>query len=294
MGMVSARSDWSGNESLLVFKSGPFAGHHALDALAYDPGAFHVHPDANHFVLFGGGEWLIRDDGYGGKSTAQHNTLVVDGRGQLGEGGHDFNPAPALAARADPKILEARSTPALDRISADAAGAYPASLGLEQAVRHVLFLKPDVLIVLDDVKASKAQPLELRFHPEHAATRLPGDVFVARGAKTSLRIAPLTQDGVIATYKETNALDERQGDDGLLRSVRLNRTAAAWRNAVALSWGSTPEIVTLTRVADVWKLRAGARNVDFNWSTGEACFYRQGETPACGTPPVAPDLMPAP
>jgi hypothetical protein len=31
MGIVSARSDWSGDESLVVFKCGPFLGHHAVD-----------------------------------------------------------------------------------------------------------------------------------------------------------------------------------------------------------------------------------------------------------------------
>ena len=183
MGIVSARSGWSGTESLVVFKSGPFAGHHVMDALAYDPGAYHAHPDANHFVLFGGGEWLIRDDGYGPKSTKQHNALLVNGRGQVGEGGKEFNSAAALAARAIARIVEARSTPAIDLMTGDATQTYPKELGVERAVRHLLFLKPDVLIVLDDIKTTKPQPLELRFHPEQAATRLPAGAFVADGRK---------------------------------------------------------------------------------------------------------------
>jgi hypothetical protein len=76
LGIVSARSDWSGDESLLVFKCGPFLGHKAVGEFSFDPGGGHVHPDANHFVLFGAGEWLIRDDGYHAKWTGQHNTLL--------------------------------------------------------------------------------------------------------------------------------------------------------------------------------------------------------------------------
>ena len=83
MGIVSARTGWSGDESLVVFKCGPFIGHEAMDKFTYDPGGGHVHPDANHFVLFGGGQWLIRDDGYHPKWTGQHNTLLVNGRGQI-------------------------------------------------------------------------------------------------------------------------------------------------------------------------------------------------------------------
>jgi len=82
IGLVCARSDWSGKESLLVFKCGPPAGHDEVKkAFARDPGFGHVHPDANHFVIFGNGQWIIQDDGYRWKQTGQHNTLLVDGYG---------------------------------------------------------------------------------------------------------------------------------------------------------------------------------------------------------------------
>jgi hypothetical protein len=44
MGIVSARSDWSGEESLVVFKCGPCIGHKAVAQFAADPGGGHVHP----------------------------------------------------------------------------------------------------------------------------------------------------------------------------------------------------------------------------------------------------------
>ncbi|MGC8642231.1 MAG: DUF4962 domain-containing protein, partial [Isosphaeraceae bacterium] len=91
IGIISARSGWSGTESLVVFKCGPFLGHEATKRFSYDPGGGHVHPDANHFVVFGDGEWLIRDDGYQPKWARLHNTLLVNGRGQTGEGEQWFN-----------------------------------------------------------------------------------------------------------------------------------------------------------------------------------------------------------
>ena len=86
MGIVSARSDWSGNESLVVVKCGPSMGHEAMKKFDYPPGAGHVHPDAGHFVIFAEDEWQIIDDGYCRKLTSQHNALLIDGRGQVGEG----------------------------------------------------------------------------------------------------------------------------------------------------------------------------------------------------------------
>ncbi len=86
MGVVSARSGWAGDESLVVFKCDPFIGHKAVQEFTHDPGGGHVHPDANHYLLFGAGEWLVRDDVYRAKETSQHNKLLVDGNGQLGEG----------------------------------------------------------------------------------------------------------------------------------------------------------------------------------------------------------------
>lgn len=297
MGLVSARSDWSGNESLVVFKSGPFAGHYARDVLAYDPGSYHVHPDANHFVLFGGGEWLIRDDGYGAKSTAQHNTLLVDGQGQLGEGMTWYDPVPALAARSAPRILGALSTPMLDWVSGEAASAYPQALGVQKASRQLLFLKPDVLIVLDDVQASAQRLLELRFHLESAGAQQAGGVVIAQGQRTILRVAPLTLANVTETYAEETALDPRQGVDGRLRTLRLAKSASSWRNAVAFSWGSTPPVVTLSAGSSLWQFRVSGRNVDYEWSTGRVCAYRDGQPPSClqslGAP-GAPVLIPSP
>lgn len=294
MGIVSARSDWSGGESLVVFKSGPFAGHHALDVLAYDPGAYHVHPDANHFVIFGSGEWLVRDDGYGTKSTGQHNTLLIDGQGQLGEGASGYDSRPALASRSAPRIRNALSTPMVDWVTGEAAPAYSQALGVRKASRHLLFVKPDVLIVLDDVETSEPRTLELRFHLESAAAQQAGGEIVASGQHTTLRVAPLTLSNVTETYSEEVALDPRQGENGRLRALRLTTNAASWRNAVAFSWGSTPPAVTLNSGSNIWQFRVSGRNVDFDWRIGRVCAYRDGQVPNCVQPlgaPGAPALI---
>jgi hypothetical protein len=277
MGIVSARTDWSGNESLLVFKCGPFIGHHAVEAFDYDPGGGHVHPDANHFVLFGAGEWLIRDDGYLPKATEHHNTLLVDGKGQLGEGKMWLAGSEALAVKSRPRILQARSTATLDHLVGDATEAYPEESGLRRYVRHLFFLKPDVLIVADEIVTDQPRALELRFHPERPAARGEEGAFLARGEKSALRIEVLTPEGAEVTAEELPARSQGHRQGGLLPTIRVRAERQEWRNAVALSWsdaGSTPARVTMKAEGDRWTFAAKGQTITLDWREGRGDIAR--------------------
>lgn len=274
MGIVVARSDWSGGESLVAFKCGPFIGHEAVRRFSYDPGGGHVHPDANHFVIFGGGEWLLRDDGYRAKWTGQHNTLLVDGKGQLGEGQQWFDGSRALRAGARPRVLRADAGAALDVITGDAAAAYPDSLGLTRFVRHLLYLKPDVLLVLDDIAADGERSLELRFHPESSDVAAAGNAaFLVRGRGTRLRAASLTPEGVSCRAGDLPAAGRGEGVSAPMTAIVFATRRAAWRHAAAFSWcagDSDPAGVGLDAAGDRWTFRLGDRAVQFDWRTGQA------------------------
>jgi hypothetical protein len=273
MGIVSARTDWSGREALAVFKCGPFLGHKAMAEYTYDPGGGHVHPDANHFVLFAGGEWLLRDDGYRAKWTGQHNTLLVDGRGQLGEGKMWFNGPEPLAAKALPRVLRAESTSAVDRLSGEAASAYPADVGLRRFTRHLLFLKPGVLIVADEVVVDKAADLELRFHPEQTQARQEENALVVNGRTTALWVENLVPQGSTFTAENLPAADRHGTQTDRMFTLRLATHAAQWRSAVALSWaknGGNPVRVKLEQAGDTWTFIAGDRREILDWKKAAA------------------------
>lgn len=266
MDIVSARTDWSGNESLLVFKCGPFIGHKAVQAFSYDPGGGHVHPDANHFLLFGNGEWLVRDDGYANKRTGQHNTLLVDGKGQVGEA-EWFAGSQMLGRKDQPNVLKAASQPDMDYLVGDATAAYPAQLGVKRFRRHLLFVKPNVVLVLDDIALDQAKPLELRFHPEQQQSAQAGNAFISRGPKAALRIEPLTPDGVQVSGEIVNG-EDRNAKPFPMYTVRLQANKAQWRNATALSWCAAdqqPVAVKLQQNGDSWTFTAGDLHVTFVW-----------------------------
>ncbi|MCC6446649.1 MAG: DUF4962 domain-containing protein [Armatimonadetes bacterium] len=276
MGLVSVRSGWSGGESMAVFKCGPFIGHKAVRAFSSDPGGGHVHPDANHFVLFGEGEWLLRDDGYRAKWTGQHNTLLIDGKGQTGEGRMWFDGAPMLKQARQPRIIRAVPTPAMDHIIGDAGAAYPTALGLQRFVRHLLFLKPDVLIVVDDIAMNRSAALELRFHPEQTQAQRDGNAFLMTGDKALLRIDPLTSDGVDCAAGEIEGQGRAGEQEFRMFTVRLRAERQTWRNATAISWSKSdarPVKVILRAEDNRWVFRAGNRTAILNWRSGKADFH---------------------
>ena len=263
--IVSARSDWSGDESLVVFKCGPFIGHQAIRRFSYDPGGGHVHPDAGHFVLFGSGEWLVRDDGYQPKRTSQHNTLLVDGKGQLGEGEMWFAGSQPLRVKAQPRIVAVHSTPQIDEIIGNATEAYSADLGIKRFVRRIAFIKPNVLIVADDIELSRPRAMELRFHTENKPS-VQGDSstrFVAEGKRSRLSLELLTGDGVTATTGVTKIQGEH-GSGTEMYVVRLQKSADRWQNVVALSWSArqtNPSQVSMRRQADRQIFSVGGKDV---------------------------------
>jgi len=152
IGQVMARSSWVDTLAMLVgIKCGPFLGAGA-DTFGFDLGAAHGHPDAGSFQLYSRGRFALIDPGYTYfKRTANHNTLLVKGRGQLGEDEPWFAAAEALKFGHHPRIVETRADPRYHYVLADLAGAYHPALGLHKALRHLLFLKPDLLLVVDEL-----------------------------------------------------------------------------------------------------------------------------------------------
>ena len=54
----------------------------------------------------------------------------------------------------------------MDYIVGEGAPAYPYEKGLQKFKRHLIFLKPNILIVVDDIALTASKPLELRFFTE--------------------------------------------------------------------------------------------------------------------------------
>ncbi|MDA0745494.1 MAG: DUF4962 domain-containing protein [bacterium] len=124
----------------IFFRSSPWGGHS------------HAHSDQNGFVLHAGGEILACDAGYytysgdtyhnqWSRTTHTHNSILVNGEGQ---------PKGIAASGHVPAFF---NTPEYCVFTGDAAMAYEPRL--QRFDRHVLFVRPDVWIVCDDLRANE-------------------------------------------------------------------------------------------------------------------------------------------
>jgi len=270
-GIVSARSDWSGRESLISFICGPYYGHKAVDHYDFDLGGGHAHPNANAFAIFGAGEWLVAYPGYERRMGVYENTLIVDGKGQLGQDiklGY-WNAMPLLTNHLHPRILKVESNPAFDYIIGDATPSYD---GLTKWQRHLLFIKPNTLLVLDEIAAPQEHDYKLLFHCEATPSKgLPQKqgAWLVKGDKALLLVQALTTEQVQAIGGA--ALIKARHGDGTMEKfcVMLQKHTDNWRSATAFNWtdGSVPPVpVHLDRHGNSWSFSVGTAIWVFDWS----------------------------
>jgi hypothetical protein len=178
IGWVTARGGWQDDAVMVGFKCGPMHGHKAQKYYDANPGARHEiggghgHPDVNSFQIFARRKWLAVDPMYERpKWTRTHNSILVNGRGQLGEGQTWFDRDAVIAAGATSAIVKTEHTPACDYVVGDAMNIYPAEAGLTRFHRHLLFLRPDIVVVVDDLQARSPAVFEWLLHAETAVEK---------------------------------------------------------------------------------------------------------------------------
>ncbi|MDE3000226.1 MAG: DUF4962 domain-containing protein [Gemmatimonadota bacterium] len=124
--------------SRIFFRSSPWGDHS------------HAHQDQNGFVIHTGGEILACDAGYytyagdvyhsqWSRTTQTHNSILVDGESQRRGIAHKG------------EITAFFNTPDACFFTGDASGAYGELL--ERFHRHILFIRPDVFVICDDLES---------------------------------------------------------------------------------------------------------------------------------------------
>ena len=189
---VIMRSGWDGDEILFSIKCGPPLGHRGLMMFDYDPGMGHDHPDVNHFVLIAYGEWLIIDDGRADKHlTSRHNTILINGYGQLGEGEESFKRDDRIIVLSEKRtaaIIRAESNPVFDYVIGDAYTMYPDSVGLKKFLRHVIYLKPDIFIIVDELETKTPSTFQWLLHCEGELSKTDENTFTLKNGNVDLMI----------------------------------------------------------------------------------------------------------
>ena len=158
-GVVTCRSDWSGSAAYLALRSGPSTFGHS-------------HLDSGSFIFSSGGTRLLVDEGtwpyahmigffdkdrrrwdFDANATVGHNTLLIDGKGQVYGADH-------------PGAVTAYQATGLGTVVAcDLTKTYE---GVAECVRRFVFLPSGVVVLYDLVRSDDPCHVEQLFHCEGA------------------------------------------------------------------------------------------------------------------------------
>ncbi|MEN6546890.1 MAG: DUF4962 domain-containing protein [Armatimonadia bacterium] len=175
IGWVAMHSDLSdADDVMLAFKSSQYGSYN------------HSHADQNSFVLYAYGEPLLIDSGYYDwygsghdvgftRQTKAHNDILVNGEGQ-----------PIFDMTAQGRILKHFTSPAVDYALGDATPAYKGKLSKFQ--RHILYLRPNSFVIVDEVEAPEPSTFTWTLHAEQEMKLDPAkqEVTVTRGGARCL------------------------------------------------------------------------------------------------------------
>lgn len=196
MDVITWRSGWDENATAYHFRCGPPLGHTAFEKTKiladWTMNCGHVHPDIGAFVMHARGAHLAVTTGYTAeKWTKDHNTLLVDEKGQAIDGSyHNERGYPYEQLNAC-RIDRVHLTDAYAYASGELGGAYQKAAPGVQLRRSVVMSK-DFLLVIDDIKDEKApRTLTWSVHTD-GAFETSGEAYVARLPNAGLAVVPLT------------------------------------------------------------------------------------------------------
>ncbi|PTY08413.1 hypothetical protein DB347_02185 [Opitutaceae bacterium EW11] len=153
---VISRTGWKPEDGVVALRSGGPSNHEHADRNSV---IFKVHGERLFHDPFKAGyspatpRWLLRQ-------TEAHTAVLLDGRGHQYHHGEEGTNASWASAR----IADFRSGPGWLTVTSDATEAYAlVHPQAKRVARTLLFLKPDVLVIVDRIRLASALPVQLRF-----------------------------------------------------------------------------------------------------------------------------------
>ena len=161
LGLAFIRDGWEKDNVAAMFKCGPYGGYKLNEYRNANNFRYinvaHDDPDANSFLISVGGGLIAETSRYSKKKlTRSHNTILVNGIGQRGEGGgwtqpfkrgnKDMTRVGVVTAWKDAGDVVV--------IEGEAGGSYP---DLSRYRRTFIWVKGSYILVLDDIRSAKAE-----------------------------------------------------------------------------------------------------------------------------------------
>lgn len=255
---ILCRSGWEANDAVLAFRSGGPCNHE--------------HADRNHITYKVFGERLLTDlfgaaydkrhPGWVMRHTVGHNSVLVNRQGQhYPDGNEGTNDSKSYAA-----ITQYEDHGDIVWWTSDATAAYIFDNDhVSKVLRTVIFAKPDVLVVIDQIRLHFGpQRVDLRFYPDNrdgaAKLTTEGDLFgIARpNANLHGTVYSRSKCSVAATRLDVPA------DTGDFPCIEVTSPSAYAHEIVtvltASKAGSASTPCQVIKHDDGWRIRGGRLN----------------------------------
>ncbi|MBD3241140.1 MAG: DUF4962 domain-containing protein [Chitinivibrionales bacterium] len=205
----------------------------------------HYNCDLGTFVLVYKGERLVNDPGYGFAETAHHSTILVNGAGQ------PRNVAASYQAFG--------SGDSFHYLASDLSSCYP---GLTRFVRHLLMVRGEYLVLLDDLAADTVSRYEWRLQTRGAISTADTSAMVAGDARR-LHVAALApadaqvssdtaEIGFVRVMPETARTEETIVTVLYPTGVLDSPPATAWNQSGTVTVGG--DVITFSGGPGTWRL----------------------------------------
>ncbi|BDG09427.1 heparinase II/III domain-containing protein [Anaeromyxobacter paludicola] len=272
-GSVIFRSGFDQGATLFALKCGTFGGRTAWQRAANGDLSLgglnfsHDHADDCGFYLYGNGNWLAPEaEGYyighadspgpAANATAFHNSLLIDGQGQLGEGvranGDDASRYGWFGQR-EGKIAFHGSSAHFAYATADGSKLYDPAKGLTRWDRHALFLDRKYVILRDVVEASSAHDFGWLSHFTTYAGQDGSWIHGAGENGQDLGVAVVAPAGASMSFDTQSPVHgnnfDKSGNFAAATVHSGSTSAATFLTALVPTangaWGSRPQVVAL-------------------------------------------------
>lgn len=276
------RSDWSKNATAFAFRASPPEGHMAARLASHIPdwrqNTGHAHPDANSFIIYAKGAYLTGDTGYLGiKQTDDHNTILVNNRGQARDGVYEmFKEVPN--ERLDKiRIADVWAAPDYFYARGEAASGYYEDLNLRKFDRHFLYIAPEYFVVWDELETEKPSDFTflLNADREISLNGAEADLINQDAALRVARVLPAQANSeVVPQMVQARGLPGSV-DKGIAeqRGVQLKTTSAEKQKVFDFIHFLQP-FLTASRenLPQVSALAGAEKALKINWNNGDTEF----------------------
>ena len=270
VGVALLRDGWEENDVGAMFKCGPYGGYKLNEYRNSNDFRYinvaHDDPDVNSFVLYARGEFLAETSRYSKKKlTSSHNTILVNGKGQRGEGQGWTQPF----KRGDKDMTKVgivttwKDAGDVVVVEGEGGGAYP---DLTRYRRAFIWVKGAYVLVLDDVRADKDVEIAWlvqsgKLQPLDRAK----DHYLLIKKDANCEIAVVSEPTLSASVATSTA--DHRGKRLGWQQLRLKGKAAALRVASVYDlWGRGLDLKLTCEGPDAATVAITGKNVADTWS----------------------------